>query len=446
MPLGLVWEEQDEARLRRLAPAQIAKTRQQAQVGALVDGAADALLCQGFVEAIAARRELPAREGTVRFVPTAAYDAIVAGLGKEPPAVRPLTMSSNSVVLLGEQLFLKFYRRVREGINPELEIGRFLTDVAHFPHCVPVAGSVELKRRDGNVCTLALLQKFVLNQGDAWAYSVDYLRRHLEAERDTKEHPGGDAHGAYLMFVRRLGQRTAQLHTAFALRSGDPAFDPEPVTEADIRQWAADLRRDTDATLRLVVERAGDIPETLQPRARELLEAAPHVTRYVDRCAAIAPFGQRTRLHGDYHLGQVLVVLDDLMIIDFEGEPSRSVAERRAKHSALRDVAGMLRSFNYARHAAVLEAARTPDEAERLEAVARAWEVLSRAAFLEAYAAAAVTGGLYADRSQFDATLALRDMFELEKAMYELRYELQNRPDWVAVPLAGIAALVVPAT
>ena len=333
MPLGLVWEEQDEARLRRLAPAQIAKTRQQAQVGALVDGAADALLCQGFVEAIAARRELPARDGTVRFVPTAAYDAIVAGLGKEPPAVRPLTMSSNSVVLLGEQLFLKFYRRVREGINPELEIGRFLTDVAHFPHCVPVAGSVELKRRDGNVCTLALLQKFVPNQGDAWAYSVDYLRRHLEAERDTKEHPGGDAHGAYLMFVRRLGQRTAQLHTAFALRSGDPAFDPEPVTEADIRQWAADLRRDTDATLRLVVERAGDIPETLQPRARELLEAAPHVTRYVDRCAAIAPFGQRTRLHGDYHLGQVLVVLDDLMIIDFEGEPSRSA--RRASREAL---------------------------------------------------------------------------------------------------------------
>jgi maltose alpha-D-glucosyltransferase/alpha-amylase len=444
LPFGLVWEEQDEARMRRLAAAQIAKTRQQAQVGALVDSSADALLCQAIVQAIGARRDLPTRDGSLHFVPTAAYGEIVGDAGGEPLPVRPLAMSSNSVVLLGDRLFLKYIRRVRDGINPELEIGRYLTDVAKFAHCVPVAGSVELRRRGGNVAALALLQKFVVNQGDAWTYTVDYLRRHLEAERDVKDHEPADAHGAYLTRVRKLGERTAQLHAAFALRSGDPAFDPEPMTAADVEQWSGDLRRESDATLRLVVERASDIPLPLQPRARELLEAAPRMTRHVERCAQIPPQGLRTRLHGDYHLGQVLVVLNDFVIIDFEGEPTRPLAERRAKHSALRDVAGMLRSFNYARHAAVLEAARAPDEAERLEAVVRGWELATREAFVDAYAAEAVAQGLYADRAQFAATRALREMFELDKALYELRYELQNRPDWVAVPLAGIAALIPP--
>jgi maltose alpha-D-glucosyltransferase/alpha-amylase len=445
MPLGLVWEERDEARMRALAAAQIAKTRQQAQVGALIDASADPALCQALVGAIGARRQVPSREGTLHFVPTAAYAAIVGDAATTALPARPLAMSSNSVVLLGERLFLKYYRRVRNGINPELEIGRFLTDVAHFPHCVAVAGSVELQRRDGTSTALALLQKFVSNQGDAWTYTVDYLHRHLETQRDTNAPVQPDAHVTYLERVRKLAERTAQLHAAFALRTGDPAFDPEPVTAADIQQWGRDLRRDTDATLRLVVERAGDLAAPLQVHARRLLEAAPRVTRHVDSFAQIPPSGIRTRLHGDYHLGQVLVVLNDFVIIDFEGEPSRSSEERRTKHSALRDVAGMLRSFNYARHAAVLAAARAPDEAEKLQPAASAWETAAREAFLEAYAAAALAAGLYGDRAQFDATRSLRDMFELEKALYELRYELSNRPDWVAVPLAGIAALISPA-
>jgi maltose alpha-D-glucosyltransferase/alpha-amylase len=445
MPLGLVWEDRDEQRLRTLAAAQIAKTRQQAQVGALVDAGGDPALCDALVRAIGARRELPARQGVIRFVPTAAYASVVGEAAAAPLPVQLLAMSSNSVVLLGERLFLKFYRRVREGVNPELEVGRFLTDVARFPHCVPVAGSVEYQPRDGAPCTLALLQRFTPNQGDAWTYTVDYLHRHLETLRDTKEAAPPDVHEAYLGLMRRLAQRTAQLHAALALRTGDAAFDAEPVTSADVQAWARELRRDTDATLRLVVERAGDLAPALQQQARRLLQAAPKVTRHVDGFARTPPAGKRTRLHGDYHLGQVLLTLNDFVIIDFEGEPARPLAERRAKHSALRDVAGMLRSFNYARHAAQLAAARAPEEAERLEPAARAWETAARDAFVDAYAEEAVAAGLYDGRAAFDATRPYRDMFELDKALYELRYELHNRPDWVAVPLAGIAALAAPA-
>ena len=157
--------------------------------------------------------------------------------------------------------------------------------------------------------------------------------------------------------------------------------------------------------------------------------------------AGPAPSHLKTRLHGDLHLGQVLNCLDDFLIIDFEGEPQRSFEQRRHKHSALRDVAGMLRSFDYAQHTALHQAAQHPADVERLAPLARRWEQRMRSGFMKSYAEVAVAGGLYADAAGFAAVKPLLDLFELEKALYELRYEIDNRPDWVAVPLAGIAAL-----
>ncbi|MDP1533701.1 MAG: alpha-amylase, partial [Rubrivivax sp.] len=172
-----------------------------------------------------------------------------------------------------------------------------------------------------------------------------------------------------------------------------------------------------------------------------LMAAAPTLLARIDGLVKSAPQGLKTRLHGDLHLGQVLIQRDDFLIIDFEGEPQRSLAERRAKHSALRDVAGMLRSFDYARHTALHQSAQGAADLARLAPVASQWERRVRAAFLQTYRQVAIDGGLYADETAFAAVQGQLDLFELEKALYELRYEMDNRPDWVGLPLAGIAAL-----
>ncbi|MGB8437440.1 MAG: alpha-glucosidase C-terminal domain-containing protein, partial [Burkholderiales bacterium] len=267
LPLGLLWEEQDEQRLRMLAPMEVARARQQARVGGMIDAVGDAPFCAAIVRAIGERREVEAQGGVIRFQPTTAFNEIVGTMPDKPWPVHVLSMSSNSVALLGQQLFLKVYRRLREGVNPELEIGRFLTDVAKFGHCVPVAGSVEHVAKDGNVMTLALLQKFTPNQGDAWDYTVEYLSRHLEVRAGAATPEAQEAHGAYLALVRTLGERTAQLHAAFNLTTGDAAFDPEPLTAADVQLWAHEIRGDIDATLRLLVERAGTLALALQSEA-----------------------------------------------------------------------------------------------------------------------------------------------------------------------------------
>jgi maltose alpha-D-glucosyltransferase/alpha-amylase len=194
-------------------------------------------------------------------------------------------------------------------------------------------------------------------------------------------------------------------------------------------------------TLDLLARRRGQWAEPLAALAARVLDAAPKLGARMARAAAMAPAGVKTRLHGDLHLGQVLIRQDDFVFIDFEGEPQRPLEERRAKHCALRDVAGMLRSFDYARHTALHQTTPNAAEIARLGPAAREWERQVRAAFLQTYGEVAVEGGLYTDPAAFEAASPLLDLFELEKALYELRYEMDNRPDWVAVPLAGIAAL-----
>jgi maltose alpha-D-glucosyltransferase/alpha-amylase len=198
------------------------------------------------------------------------------------------------------------------------------------------------------------------------------------------------------------------------------------------------VQHELDTTLARLRDESSDALSTLVAAVRQ---SRPTLLERVSRAASAAPVGLKTRLHGDLHLGQVLLRRDDFVIIDFEGEPQRTLAERRAKHSALRDVAGMLRSFDYARHNALSKVAKTPPELERLAPVAQAWGQQVRDAFLSAYHEVALAGGLYADDAAYAAALETLALFEIEKALYELRYELDNRPDWVGVPLAGLAAL-----
>lgn len=439
MPLALAWEDHDEERMKALMACPVAKVRQQANVGVMADAFFDESFCRALVEAMGQRLTLPTSGGKLLFTHTDAF-AKLAGKDVNSLAVTaPTAQSSNTVVTLGERLFLKGYRRLRPGINPELEMGRFLTEVAKYPNCVPVAGALEYVANDGSTMTLALVQAYVPNQGDGWDYTLSYLERYLESVRtiDT-EHPA-DVHGGFLSLMHTLGERTAELHLALSKRTGDKAFDPEPMTAQDVAGWRERAANETGRTLDRLAERLADLPHELQDEAKRLLVRAADVRERVAAFLLEGQSGVKTRFHGDYHLGQVLVSRNDFLIIDFEGEPARSFEERRQRSSALRDVAGMVRSFNYARWSALRRVAQSADEIVKLEPAARAWEAETRAAFLGAYMARMSHGG--ATQSEESATRLLA-LFEFEKAMYELRYELDNRLDWVQVPLQGILALI----
>ena len=220
MPLALAWEESEEARVRALAPATIAKVRQQANVGVMVDAFADEAFCRTVIDAIKSGQQLATAHGTLRFTPTQAFDKIAGRDYAKLTMGRAQAQSTNTVVDLGEKLFLKGYRRLREGVNPELEIGRFLTEQARFPNCVPVAGAVEYVAADGTPMTLALLQAYVSNEGDGWNYTIDYLGRFLDSQRTATDPPPADVHGGYVALLHTLGIRTAELHRALALPHG----------------------------------------------------------------------------------------------------------------------------------------------------------------------------------------------------------------------------------
>jgi maltose alpha-D-glucosyltransferase/alpha-amylase len=435
-PLGLAWEDRDEERVKALGGAAVAKVRQQASVGLMADALADEGFCRAVVQAIGEGLEVKAAGGTLRFTPTASFAEIASEDVNLLPVGRPKAQSSNSVVTLGERLFLKGYRRVRDGVNPEFEVGRYLTEKLKFPHCVPVAGAVEYTAADGTPMTLALLQAYMSNQGDGWSHTVDTLERFLEERRAAPPPP--DAHGVYLSLVHTLGTRTGELHRAFCTRTGDPAFDPEPVTEADLARWKAAVREEASATLELLAARRGQMTAPARDDAAELVDRRRRLLSRIEHVRLPREATLKSRYHGDYHLGQVLLNKLDFIITDFEGEPARSFEERRRKHSPLKDVAGMLRSFNYARWTALRQALEGHADYDRLAPHAEDWERLTRRAFLGAYDEAMRGAGLY---REFEDLQALLGLFELEKALYELRYELNNRPGWVGIPLAGILAL-----
>ncbi|HEV7477904.1 MAG TPA: putative maltokinase, partial [Burkholderiales bacterium] len=400
VPLALAWEDEEE-QVRALAAGTVARIRQQANVGLIGDALADEAFCRHVVKAIGGSRTLPTAAGKVHFAPTRTFGALatedLAALSMGPVK----TASTNTSVQIGERFFLKCYRRLRSGMHPELEIGRFLTEVAQFPHCVPLAGSVEYVAKEGGEAgsepaTLMLLQAYLPNQGDGWQYTLGFLQRYLESA-GTQE-----GLGAYLSLIQTLGVRTAELHRAFTTRSGDPAFEPEPFTAQDAQEWKARVRQEAESTFALLKEDQFD-----DARKGRLLAR-------IASCAAPKKPALKTRHHGDYHLGQVLLANNDFVIIDFEGEPGRTHAESRRKRSPLRDVAGMLRSFSYARWSA----------SDKDNPVLDDWEAQTRRAFLGAYGVDDDQRGLLA-------------LAEIEKLLYELRYELANRPDWIHVPLRG---------
>lgn len=316
--------------------------------------------------------------------------------------------------------------------------------MAQFPHSVPVAGALEYERDDGTRMALAMLQGYVENQGDGWSYTLGYLERFLEDCRagvsETQLAPE-EVHGAYLHVIGTLGQRTGELHAALARPSGDPAFEPEPITAQDLARWTKGVRGEATATLGLLKRRVKRLPDAVCAAAETLLAQRDALLERIAAAVRSEVQAMKTRYHGDYHLGQVMMVENDFVIVDFEGEPARTLAERREKHSPLRDVAGMLRSFDYAAYAALRPlTAEQPHDFAILEAHARAWKRCTADAFLAGYADA--VAGCGAAPAGTEQARALIELFTLEKALYQVRYELDNRPDWVGIPIQGILALL----
>lgn len=442
LPLSLAWEDGDSERLHAMSITSVAKVRHQSHLGILGDAFADETFCRALVQAIGAGLTLRCENGVIRFSPTSAHAALVGTTSATLPVRPAARQGSNTAVVLGDQLFLKGYRHLQIGTHPELEIGRFLTEKAKFPNMAPVVGAVEYVDSDGGCMTLALLQGYVGNQGDCWSYTLDYLERFLEECRAavTPPVPAEQAHGAYLVLMRTLGQRTGELHNALATVTGDPAFDPEPVTDADLAAWALQVQAEAAATLDQLDRRQEGLADTARALAQTVLAQRHALRDRLQACISGHLDAVKTRYHGDYHLGQVLLAKNDVVITDFEGEPICPLAERRRKHSPLRDVAGMLRSFNYAAHTAVAQdSAERPESLPRLELLMRDWEAEVGRVFLTAYDETVHGSGLLAT----SATLrGLLDLFLLEKALYEVRYELDNRPNWVAIPLRGILVLL----
>ncbi|MER2602395.1 MAG: putative maltokinase [Candidatus Competibacter phosphatis] len=465
LPLALAWEGDGEDKLRPLRPHALARVRARAKMGLLYDAFANKQFGQALVKMIGRNARIPLGSGWLRFTATRAF-AELAGDHPESLLIQRLALdSSNTTLNVGDRMLLKGYRRLQPGISPELEMGRFLTE-AGFANAAPLAGGLEYEDQEGNTIALALLQGFVANQGDAWSYTQDYLKRFLDDGRqpgDTLRTAGQDAHASYRLFAATLGRRTGELHQTLAQTIGDPAFDPELITANDTAEWLDRVREEAKATF----ERLESVRHRLSEPARSLAEqvlaariGVPHAGRYASLVAqalesrgtaaararqieALTPHAMKTRYHGDYHLGQVLVAKDDVIIIDFEGEPSRSLAERRAKHSPLRDVVGMLRSFDYAAHVALRQA--TADGACDRAALwphLSDWERQARTAFLDGYVA--VVGDSPGYPADPDQVKVLLELFTLEKACYELRYELDHRPDWAEIPLGGLRELLSP--
>jgi len=433
LPLAVRWSRFER---ERRDPRALAAVRQGAREGTLLDVATQDELIGAMLEKISAADTVEAEGRQLEFRATSRLPHDVCAAGG---AVRAIdTEQSNSTAIVDGKLVMKLFRRLEPGINPEIEIGRFLTEVADFQNAPPLLGTVELVEEDRR-SSVAVVHGFVQNQGEAWTVTSAYLDRFVEEQRLLANEDAAQSSelAAYQLLMVHIGQRLAQMQLALASRNDIPDFRPDRIDERDVSVWIADvMKRAARVRERLSAER-GRLSEADGEIAAQLLDGTRALERLLRTFLPAKLDAHKIRTHGDFHLGQVLIAKDDVFIIDFEGEPNRTIAERRHKAPAARDVAGLCRSIDYSTTSAYERALGTaPDETGRLAAALGVWRDRSAATFVEAYREAMTDPRLWPQAA--DESARLLDFFLIEKALYEIEYELSHRPQWVRVPLAGI--------
>jgi maltose alpha-D-glucosyltransferase/alpha-amylase len=423
---------------------QILELKTPTDSGFVYEALGDDEFCRLLLRRIAEAATVSAMRGDFVFDKTAAYLEPKTWTVKRSGAEQ-----SNTSIIIGGTLILKSFRKVEPGINPDVEISRFLTAKTDFTHIPLLAGTAEYRSPSFSAAT-ALLQRYVPNRGNAWDDTLRqleefYLLVHSNPVApdgpDSSDHPAMRALRMYATEAAGLGRITAQLHTALASDPGDPAFAPELITAQDIERWGMLIARQIESGIQ-ALERS--VPST-NPDAHSMAEAVighhSAFVRKVQDLQGLAGQAYKIRCHGDYHLGQVLKTDQDFYILDFEGEPLRSLDERREKNCSLRDVAGMLRSFHYAAYAGLFAfGERHGQDRNLLEPWARAWERAVSQSFLSGYSEEIQDSCAKLVPASTPLLARVLSVFVLEKAIYELNYELNNRPSWVKIPLQGVLA------
>ncbi len=463
LPLAMVERSADVAATDVLAQVR----HQSGAERVLVNALAQADFRMSLLDAIACDDVFEGVNGLLVSRRTNAFDRQCGQAVPELPSKVSRAEQSNSSIIFGDQYILKVFRKLEEGINPDIEIGLFLTDQS-FASTPQVLGTIEYVRKHSESAEppvpmyAAILQKFVANQGDAWKFTLEALTGFFE-----RALPNGDAPalpsthpfelmkqqlppvarqtiGDYLESAKLLGTRTAQMHAALSSSETNPDFAPQSFNRESFASLRNEMVHEADRAFGLLREKQASLKGEAALSAQRLLAAEADVRSRFDSLRDRDLSAVVIRHHGDYHLGQVLYTGNDFVIIDFEGEPARPLSQRRQRAFAMRDVAGMVRSFSYAGFAALfgqVPGVKTDEtNHQRVENWAAFWGAWVSAQYLQAYFSEA-DGKPFVSTSESERKF-LFDVFTLQKALYEVAYELNNRPDWVQIPLRGILGLI----
>ena len=429
----------------------------------LYDALVNDSFCRRLMTAIGSNGVFTGTRGKLLAASTSLFDSLAFEESLRSPKLLQAEQT-NSSIAYGNRLIFKLFRQIEEGINPEVEIGRMLTERTEFPNIAQVAGTFEYERRDKKRFGLGILQAFMENEGDAWRYTLEFLSRysqdvlshprvqippmpryHVVLLRDKPPDLVQETMGSYLTAAELLGKRTAELHIALASLREEPDFAPEPISKMHLQSLYQSMRTGALKMLQQLRDRLDDLPQDALEDGKELLTSEDRILRIFDLLRSRRIEGYRIRCHEDYHLGQVLFTGKDFVIIDFEGEPARPLSERRLKRSPIQDVAGMIRSFHYAafttlRQQGTLAGKTEADEAFVLQQWLQFWYLWVSAGFIGSYRETVGPHNLVpADADDFRVLL---DAYLMDKAVYEVGYELNHRPGWVGVPIHGILSLL----
>jgi maltose alpha-D-glucosyltransferase/alpha-amylase len=412
--------------------------------GVLSDAFMDDHACLNLLSAIKSGKESRTRRGAITAMPTGRFDVVNEASGLEPRIDRREIEQSNTTVFFGRWM-LRLFRKFEFGISPDIEVRRFLAEEAGFDRIPMLTGTLEYHASSDEMSTLAMLQTMLETEGDSWTWTLDELSRFFQycATLPVDREPSGvpqEAFGASLNAVSMLARFTAELHLALASSNTNPDFTSEPLQLEDLKQLSQGCQRNMEAAFRLLEQTMRSQSEDFTSDARNLIRRKNDVSNRLHILESLQIQAFKIRVHGNYHLGQILRCKNDYLVINFEGEPSRPLSERRAKTSALKDVAAMLRSWGYAAQVGLMRYTnRKGDASQNLSGFARLWERQTSYLFLKTYIEAIRDARLLPAENDL-ATLL--EVFLLERAFYELQYEINNRPEWVHIPLRGLLSIL----